>query len=270
MRFEGVQMRRKIADWTSPHDYPSPNKTSATQWAFEFLRRNKKYQKDFEDYLVACERVVPGYSPFQSQYCEDSSIKLMDDERMLVFDPPRYEGESTKAWIERVGRGTRTPLGIWYARKWGLTRLFDPYTPYYYPNVRFDDSLSVTAVGSGWEGLKPELYPYHSEAIVIDYRKPLAEQLDAIKEYAQAVQKSLVAEGQIQPIKERRKRSGKTLRQYLRFLDAIDSGVSQTEIANVLSREDENGFDLSRIGKAIASAEELREVGYRYLLRTGK
>jgi hypothetical protein len=32
-------------DWTNPTQYPDPKNTSAVQWAWEFLRRNKAYQQ---------------------------------------------------------------------------------------------------------------------------------------------------------------------------------------------------------------------------------
>jgi len=36
-------------NWKNPDEYPDPTKTSDIQWAWEFLRRNKDYQKDYQN-----------------------------------------------------------------------------------------------------------------------------------------------------------------------------------------------------------------------------
>ncbi|MFA5593272.1 MAG: DUF6499 domain-containing protein [Micavibrio sp.] len=36
-----------LPDWRDKSQYPDPRSTSNKQWAWEFLRRNPDYQKDF-------------------------------------------------------------------------------------------------------------------------------------------------------------------------------------------------------------------------------
>ena len=39
-----------IKDFTKPKQYPDPDKRSSALLAWEFLRRNPKYQKDFDKF----------------------------------------------------------------------------------------------------------------------------------------------------------------------------------------------------------------------------
>ena len=36
-----------LPDWKDPTAYPNPENTNAEQWAWEFLRRNSEYQRDY-------------------------------------------------------------------------------------------------------------------------------------------------------------------------------------------------------------------------------
>ncbi|KMP11199.1 hypothetical protein UR09_03960 [Candidatus Nitromaritima sp. SCGC AAA799-A02] len=51
-----------FADWKNPNEYPDHKKTPGYQWAWEFLRRNPEYQRDYCKWL-ACSNGKPVYSP---------------------------------------------------------------------------------------------------------------------------------------------------------------------------------------------------------------
>ncbi len=44
-------------DWTDPANYPDPKKTLMAEWAWEFLRRNVLYQKDYKNLIDEWNRI---------------------------------------------------------------------------------------------------------------------------------------------------------------------------------------------------------------------
>ena len=49
---EQDQRRNRKPDWKNPKDYESMNELGLNQWAWEFLRRNSEYIKDWENFKV--------------------------------------------------------------------------------------------------------------------------------------------------------------------------------------------------------------------------
>lgn len=269
-------IHKSISDWTNPENYTDAKTTGLTRWAFEFLRRNHGYQRDFLEYLRMCSSIVPGFNPYQPGECNDEFTenynRLEFDPRHLVYDPPRHNDETELEWASRVEAGKLIPLSRWYAAKWGLNDdLFDPFADY--PGfISFVSARRATSLPSG--DALDKVKTSFNDAFLIDYQLPLNAQIDAIKRWATVRQKGLAIRGIVPPRKEKRNPRGETFKGYLRCLDAVDSGVSYRDISAVLLPHVDNAspefHGSGRIRKQIVVAEELRHSGYRSFLVPGK
>ena len=45
-----VEINGWRTNWKNPNEYPIPETTTPEMWAWEFVRRNESYQKDFAKY----------------------------------------------------------------------------------------------------------------------------------------------------------------------------------------------------------------------------
>lgn len=252
-------MSKAIANWKNEGEYPKWGSASMRRFAWEFLRRNPEYQKDWADYLDSCRRIIPSYEPHALSGESDNDL-LEEHLDYFRYEPPRLDGEDENAWIDRVGRGSRITLHSWYAKKWGLRHHFhDPFFSYEKTahgmlNIDFEKSPSVHVITKHWEGFKES--GLHSmrkmEAIVFDYSIPLQPQLDAAKRYLESHQKWLIKEGAIEEF------SGKIPRKewvvHLRLLDADTVGIKPKEMAEVLYKNTENSYPNYGASKAASAA----------------
>lgn len=271
-------MIKSISDWENDNNYIYSQDTSMQRWAFEFLRRNHDYQKDVQDYLVVCDSVIVGFDPFSPPLVDNEQLnKYYDqlDEKARIYEPPMKEGETESEWIDRfVSKGISVkskPLKIWYAEKWGLQDLFDPYSEFNFLNVKFLNILPrVTIAGSGWfDSEKIKLVSAHEkQAFVIDYNLPLLPQLAAIKGYVLRHKKKLIKECDLKPMPNSRNRS-KLFKMYLRCLDADDVGIKKSEIAKKLCPHKDisypNASGIKTIDDWLKAAKRLRDHNYIYL-----
>lgn len=117
-------MTTVIADWTDFDAYPKWGRSSLGRFAWEFLRRNPEYQKDWDKYLGICRDVLPKYDPrvalSQSDY---DKLEYHPDHRH--FEPERLGQESEDAWLSRVKKGTVTSLPVVVAGKASGARPWD-------------------------------------------------------------------------------------------------------------------------------------------------
>lgn len=301
-------MPKPISDWKKPECYPDSKNASPHRWAYEFLRRNHDYQQDFLEFKRVYDSFVPGKLTLlqKSGGISTAGIHILDIADLngpCVYEPPRNEGEKAGEWLRRVGNGTQVSLDEWYATKWGLKwGPFDPFEDYehsftrsvepssewyaemfglnvprfktfdeYLRNfINFENSPRAWTAGPVWDGFnKPD-----KDAFIIDYRCSINAQIALIKRTAKERQDLLYENGVIPPRKETRNSGGVLFQQYLRCLDAIDSGIGLGDIAKGIlpkvSNKDPDFHGNDRIRKQIAVAEALRQSGYRFLLASGK
>lgn len=269
-------MFEPIADWRNESEYPSAN-VRARRWAFEFLRRNHQYQKDFREYLSVCESIVPGFNPYAPpDVNDDEKCRLYEkleqgfcSDEFLVYDPPMLEGESLTNYEYRIKRYTRSPLASVYARKWGLNNaLFDPFATLNHGCSFEKSSTKTSRVGPGWDGFKYIQTTYHAAPYLIDCRIPIKPQIKAIEKQALKHQAWLIKKGHLEPIPEKRKRT-KLYPEYLRCLDAKDASASVEDMIAVLCPHMDNSYPDYPANKTIANwleaAEKLRDKDYIYL-----
>lgn len=254
---------RPIAGWRNPANYPKAGaRLSLNRWAWEFLRRNPGYQAAWESYRAIVAAILADN--------EGDESKIEDDPRFGHYEPERLDGEDEAAWRARVKRGRRTPIDSWIAREWGmkfsppLPNPFDFAGPFF---ISFSTSAGVTSPShwdtAGISVLQPE------SVFLIDFRKPIDGQIDALRRYAIGHQKFLIDQGIIEApekINERRK----DWPAYLRLLDAELEGVTEpADLAAAIYPDDANeypDFPVShRINKAQSRARQLRDGGYLWI-----
>jgi hypothetical protein len=166
----------EVPNWKDEAAYPITKDTKPTRWAWEFLRRNKSYQADwqtFADAVLAKAREHPetlkyaawrisptseAWEAFKAQFETEkekgdaitqhcATIFYGRDARLLMFDPPIAEGESMAAYRRRVSKYTSYPLERYLGSKWGLESIKNPGIAVQrtFPGLQFKWSL-----GNGW------------------------------------------------------------------------------------------------------------------------
>lgn len=138
----GLAMTKKTKkesalDWRTGKGYPDHG-IRTDLWAWEFLRRNDEYRRDWKQFADAAEALrgeygkpsegKPGEWDGQEKNPHWIVARAGDDGdyRATVCTPPRIDGETEAAWIARVGRGHISPLDVSLGKRWGLERIADP------------------------------------------------------------------------------------------------------------------------------------------------
>jgi hypothetical protein len=257
-------MPQPIADWRNLAEYPQRGaRLSSNRWAWEFLRRNPGYQ----DAWQSIQEIV---AAILADNGGDESL-IEDDPRFLRCEPDKLQGEDDAAWVARVGRGTQTTIDTWCARHWGLERC-QPIFPDPFSEPLFVSFSGCPLVRSPavWKSAAPAVLQPEM-AFVIDFRKPVDGQIEALRRYAENHQKWLADRGIVWTPDTRNTRPEWSL--YLRLLDAELAGVTDIdEIAAVLYKNQHTGANVTdhdslrrRINKNQAEARALRDQGYLWI-----
>jgi hypothetical protein len=225
-----------LPDWTDVTAYPAAGDTSPRAWAWEFLRRNPKYQLLWE----TCVR------PFYST-CGQYDVDAAMDARARRH--------------QKFARDPRTTIGL----RFGLKTAPPPESS---GDVFMFQGGHVRWVGSSrYKIAGPP--PQHNEMhFIIRLNFPIAPQLKRIGEFAEVRRNRLSKEGRLSLLDSRSHID--LLPLYLRTLDAKATGIIWSKIANILFPHDENSlgndFTVSKKLKNYFSAAcRLRDGGYRYL-----
>ena len=256
-------MPRPIADWRNldAAEYPKrAARVSSNRWAWEFLRRHPGYQDAWQSFQETVAAILADNGG-------DESL-IEDDPRFMHYEPERMIGEDDAAWLARVKRGTRTPLDNWIAKEWGLEGchpiLPDPFAVPGF--VRFSSGKRWYATAR-WQAVMPmSMQP--EMAFIIDFRKPIDGQIEALRRYAEGHQKWLIGQGVIEAPITINERPEWPI--YLRLLDAeLDGATDPGELAKVLFPGESNEYPDYRVSHKIAKAQgrarQLRDIGYFWI-----
>lgn len=260
-------------DWRSGKGYP-PTSAPYRQWAWEFLRRSVEYQLAWCEYAALVGEVVPGFDgDFASLNAIDPdrarafAEAIEDDERLQDYSPPRLQSESEIEWLKRVGTGRTRPLVAVLGERFGLDHIVCPAWGYSGLNVRFSGAPGgVRKFVSG--DMRKRGSGKCEDAFIIDYRYPIAPQIEQIKRFAEAKQARLIDAQVVSKQPERRARKD-DWRHYLRVLDGLADDATSAEIGAVIFPTDDNSAPTygrnKRAHNAVKAATELCEVGYRFI-----
>jgi transcriptional regulator len=222
-----------MPDWRNPDDYRFPPNFPVHRWAWEFLRRNPDYRKDWSTVL----------SRFRSK---------------------TGEFQEHKDWIERLRRGehlvltdeigTDNPddplfnLPVEEAEKWGLRVLVNPFTDYP-ADLGFHPGGIMRVMREG-ESLKSRgpAYPI----VVFDLQYQLKPQFEAFAPRLEHLRKSLGIK-----LKQPKPKHHRALwPRYLRLLDADLDGPTLRQINDVLKRE-EHGMHQRKVWDQLQAAKKM-------------
>lgn len=232
-----------MPDWRKPDDYHFPRNFPAYRWAWEFLRRNPDYRKDWSNVL----------SRFRSK---------------------TGEFQEHKDWKERLRRGeylvldgeigTDDPddplfyLPVVEANNWGLRVLVNPSTDHP-ADLGFHPGGTMRVMREG-ESLKSRgpAYPI----VVFDLQYQLEPQFEALLPRLERVRESLDIK-----LKQPKPKHHRALwPRYLRLLDADLDKPTLRQINDVLKRE-EHGMDERKVWDRLQAAKKMTQPeGYLSIL----
>jgi len=218
---------KALADWRSPSDYPAPGpETLFARWHWEFLRRNKNYQQDFECFVSLSSQNAERAKErnrLAARYGLDGIMFDYRDSLDLLFSSPR------RADTVRMVR-------------WD-TRFVE------------DDGGNLVETDLDDLGyLTPQL-KQHECCVVFNLRASVDVQIETARARL---------EKEFQRFASRRGRV-EQYPLYLRLLDGEADGASNAELAGYFFHDVEGRIGRRRIDTALEEAVLLRDVNYRYI-----
>lgn len=258
----------KKPDWKKVEDYDYTKKLGRTGWAWEFLRRNPKYRKDYESH--------------QKGHFKD-----------VTYEPPKQPGETNQHWMKRcaleedvVPRTIRPEQTL--AWKWGLKySLYDPSfnalelaekgTPVKIKTdvepiiiKKWDDVSAVPVeelpVRIGDKDGADVITAIRRDRLLVllDVTGPIKPQLDVVRHHFKQAKAEL-------PPEAKKGFSGKpkasVFLKGIRALDGREAKVSKIKIGKILFVKEQEADIGVKIHDCIESAIKNREFGYKAIAR---
>jgi hypothetical protein len=221
-----------LPNWIEPRAYPDPHALILNQWAWEFLRRNPRYQQDWAEKV---EPVVTSTGAFDNSLISkelDAEITAIEEKYgiMMAQDP-------------REGR-------------WPPSFRSDFVTMYECPR-------SFNSVRWAIQVDRDELY------VKFNLRRPIGGQIEEVRGWIENRQRDLV-NSRLIPKPRRTRQWRDKWPMYLRVLDARAAGASLNEIAGILVPDTPNSYPEFKgrdaIRKGLTAARRLRDGGYLHML----
>lgn len=282
-----------LPDWTKPEAYPDHGE-NASAWAWEFLRRNPEYQKDFADYMSVpwCYPNGGGKTPKLQR-----NTYPADDDEMIYFyaDPPAASPSETVGEYRLRTGAEPSRLETALLHKWGLIQLNDPalaepiwfgpddpmppfeleqasYGHVFREFIDTDRSIALPNETPGREVIIaswPEQDDGFMRVFAFDVRFPLDGQLAAVRTKLEEARlqgdpnglTDMLGEVDPEPIKQTRPPSPRfgDMREYLRVFDAVwtvgwERQAIAAEIWPDKGRTIDNKSGLSSTDRAIKQA----------------
>lgn len=254
-----------IADWKDVNAYPRWGRPSLMRFAWEFLRRNPEYQKDWENYVHICRSIVPNYDPLSYLDYRDRH-KLEHHPDYHHFDPPRMAGETAEEWDVRVsGENCNVvSFSIWYAQKWGLRAgIRNPFYVKWIPAFSNTPSPHIISKIEDGERYKDETY----RVLVFDLSIPVDIQIESARRMLLERQQILIERNIVKPFKNKIPRKEWVI--YLRLLDAEADQVSPKEMAAELYPHEDDVYPdylpQKKVRTALTKARKWRDSWYQLI-----
>ncbi|HFD81556.1 MAG TPA: DUF2285 domain-containing protein [Gammaproteobacteria bacterium] len=244
----------KVESWNRPEYYDFTRSLDIGQWAWEFLRRNPEYQKEWREFDAAWKTLEARYGKPPERDFQRWKADPLAWRRVGEDEPGDCRVDQDKVLIE-----------CWLGARWGFYKFpLDPATD----RPRIGEQLD-------WRPLEREVplvedgdSPYldgaaEHLAIGFDLDYPLREQLERAKRLLQARQGRLRREGVIQL--KRRSSCREAWRLMLRLLDGTEAGEDVGAVVALLAQQE--GQSPERLHQLLQQARALVAGGYRELLR---
>jgi len=259
-------------NWKNAKKYPDPKTTPPGKWAWEFLRRNPKYQRDYKRFII-----------LRDNHTEERVRERMDRFEKLQ-DLLEKKFKKNKPRTPEQVREVNNRLSKFWARsifdpagRWGINEMVDPRKSEP-PELVFTDEIFFMLPMRAWPKFKGELFhkdgPFNKDSfcknvmslinnrpgvtlVVFDLQKPLKLQIDLAKKSLVEEQKNLA-----EKIKEIHSYT-ELYPHYLRLLDGQSCRASYADMAKILFPPHEDGVNKAKHG--LKAAKLLRDSDYRYL-----
>ena len=244
-----------LPGWTNPDEYPDPETTSLHQWAWEFLRRNPEYQKDYDTYKKLPDR------------------SLWENGNSPELEP----GETKEEYADRSKLAHKSPLYFDLPLKYfGFPpNMLNPAKQELPPQTKFKfEGPNYFVTFHAGESSQHSLAPGHPSEVVCNFRltHPIGPQLKAVKLLLTKQQRRFQSKHKHD---NTRKRSHpRKYPVYLRILDALASDVSKEDIAFQFFKDipewgGDYEFALAKLSDDIGAANLLCSSDYQYIVIKG-
>ena len=272
--------------WDAPEDYEFTELLSKEGWAWEFLRRNPKYQQDYQKVRKIYAQAEELFGSF-----EDNEEKWRNYEPVIIKEPFSVHGDSPGVWNGRVWDKNVAPewtyLEVHEAGTWGLKyKLQNPKEdnppdfryPYDHPKYMLEEAHEY------FLPLRPS--PEHPEpatsnyiSIGFDLTLPIEKQLEKTKDI-------LFDQRTYRKIKTTRNKTAPHLwKTYLVVLDgvqALEYLPTETRIEKIATflfrkepgelKQDSNWLSAKsdKTTATLRQARKMRDRDYLKILRSGE
>ena len=256
---EQITKEKWVPDWREPNQYPNHKDTSLVQWAWEFLRRNPEYQKDYKQALE-----MPGDEDI------DAYKDRTDFAEYFITEPKMKKGETYSELLNRAGSKNLNVsvecirddiLDIYGLGNPSPGRFSEKLDPSIDEPPEFaTDSYPISSPVK-WRNIwtRKSLKPDYTDEIVMKFsiESDITDQLEHAKKILEE------AKGNI----KKSRKSIVTYRDYLRVLDAMDMGMTEQQLMKELNKKKKITYPWSTIKAKRDKARELRDGGYKKLLK---
>lgn len=237
-----------LPDWRDESQYPDSQAT-ATQLAWEFLRRNERYQREFNELRIA----GPDSETRPNWHFPDTAPFDMADILNSILDHSSDQDISLAA----------------FCGHWCISGAVDPRTSSSELPASFrfihgrkqGYSIMPPELSSGVFTDKPHLF-----SVVVDLSYPLTPKLmDSIYSDLKRQQTGLQNSGVI-PKPKTPKQHRKNYARYLRLLDGEANGIKHKELARVIFKDEwdevRNEEITRKVGQNLQRAKTICDTGY--------
>lgn len=235
-------------------------------WAWEFLRRNADYRREWKKYDSLCRR----YGSFEEAERNAPAREAWE------CDPPARPGETLDEWDARLSGSPREAPSVRsaIAKRWGLlVPPGDPDEPgTSKTEFRFFLSTLTLRHTAGWRSSGTPLRLEEDQiAIIFELADPIRPQVARAGKFLRETQKWRQSDRGLVARIDTPKYSATKLIEYLRILDARADGATTHQIVSTLYAKKDNSYPAHAGRKALAVAEKvalrLRDGGYRDLVQ---
>lgn len=271
-------------DWRDASAYPvNAEDLTLSGWAWEFLRRNPEYQKDYEHFASLPDYLANG-AKTAKWHC--TATVWWEDPELRYCKQPIIEDDDTIAhYFHRTGDNTpfHYSLEDHLIEKWGLTstEIYDPsydggdaclyFTPELPRELHFYNPETDTEL-SQLHPVKPDNMfevtlrfdlRYSIEKQLKEAEKILLHYKEGLKEHA------LFPDLKNEIVIDRKSIQTRNLPMYLRVYDGRQSGETFSEIGRVIFRGTEKSAsaDKTKASNAFNNGKKLVNGGYRELIK---
>lgn len=237
-----------LPDWRDATQYPDKLNTKATRWAWEFLRRNKEYQRLWNEIIVP-------YIKTDGTFDDEAAIETLE----------RKKVSKIKSAFPKKSYQITSPA-ILFLERFQIGRLVAP-----------SDASSTPSFNTAHVKMQStvHLYKILERKAIIDIRNlyihfrtdlPIAPQIKKAEKLLLQRVKWITKKYKIPNIQNVRYESSH-YQNYLRILDATEYGVPPKEIAKVLYPLEPNDYESGervtrKVRSALRTARKLSEADY--------